>query len=57
MINHIIKSFIVGQRKDMIEQINDLGVYDFLTALKEDTTIDNKDKYEILHLYLRISNR
>ena len=56
MINHIVKSYVVGQKKQMVEQIIEFGIYDFVTALENYDT-DDKTKFDILKVYLRIVNR
>ena len=53
MINHIVKSYIVGQHKEMVEQINEFGLDDFLEELRN-YNINESEKYRILFTYLKI---
>ena len=54
-ISHIIKSYDVGQYKQMVEQIDDYGIYGFLTDLETTDNLDDyKVKFEILKIYLKI---
>ena len=50
----IIDSYFNGQGKQMVKQINEFTLYDFVTYLQEDDTLNDSQKFEIMVKYVRI---
>jgi hypothetical protein len=54
----IVESYYNGQGRQMCEQIDDMGIYEFLyNCENNDIMIDDITQLEILKKYLRIKNR
>lgn len=53
--NEIIESYVNGQFKQMVSQIDEFGVYDFVSYL-ERLGLSSDQKFDILKVYLRIKN-
>lgn len=56
-LTEIYNSYFNGQKKQMCEQINEMGIYSFINALDVDPDISTATKYKILFTYLIIENR
>ena len=52
----IIDSYFNGQGKQMVKQINEFTLYDFVSYLQEDETLNDSQKFEIMVKYVRISS-
>lgn len=52
----IINSHINGQGRQMVDQIDEFGWYDFAEEIEDDETITDAEKVKILCKAIRINN-
>ena len=53
----IIESFINGQMRQALDQVNDYGWYDFVSELEHDESLYADQKVEMLCRLIRTDNR
>jgi hypothetical protein len=56
-MKEIVNSFINGQFTQMVEQIEEYGVYDFASELRNETGLSYSQRCDMMRIYLMKTNR